>query len=69
MIDLASSRGRLVALITVDGAATVVAGVSAYVAAILHQNIYWAVFGAAVTGGFAAQVWFIAGLSRAKQGA
>lgn len=68
MIDLTSTRGRLIALVAVDGLATLVAAVAAFAATTLHQNIYWAVFGAAVIAGFAAQFWFIAGLRRAKQG-
>ena len=68
MMDLTSTRGRLVALISVDGLATVIAGGAAYLASTQHQNAYWAVFGAAVIAGFAAQFWFIAGFGRGKQG-
>jgi hypothetical protein len=68
MIDLSTTRGRMVAMIAVDGLATVIAGASAYAAVSLHQNVYWGMFGAAVIAGFAANIWFIAGLRRAKQG-
>ena len=68
MMDMTSTKGRLIALISADGLATVTAGGAAWAASTLHQNVYWAVFGLAVIVGFAAQFWFIAGLRRAKQG-
>lgn len=68
MIDLTSTRGRLIALVGVDGVATIIAGGAAYLATTQQQVAYWAVFGAAVIAGFAAQFWFIAGFGRGKQG-
>ncbi len=68
MIDLTSTSGRLVAMVAVEGMATVTAGGAVYLAFTQHQYAYWALFGAAVIAGFAGQFWFIAGLRRAKQG-
>ncbi|OXE34901.1 MAG: hypothetical protein CGW95_17145 [Phenylobacterium zucineum] len=68
MMDVASTRGRLVALIGGDVLATVIAGGAAYAASTLHQNAYWGLFGLVVAAGFVAQFWFIAGFGRAKQG-
>ena len=68
MMDFSSARGRLVAMVGIDGLATAVAAGAAYAATTLNQSAYWVVFGAAVIVGFAANIWFIAGLRRAKQG-
>jgi hypothetical protein len=55
-------------MVGIDGLATAVAAGAAYAATTLNQSAYWVVFGAAVIVGFAANIWFIAGLRRAKQG-
>jgi hypothetical protein len=68
MMDLSSAKGRLMAMVGIDGLATAVAAGAAYAATTLNQDAYWAVFGVAVIAGFAANIWFIAGLRRAKQG-
>jgi len=68
MKDLTSESGRLIAMVGIEGMATVIAGGAVYLAFTQHHYAYWAVFGAAVIAGFAGQFWFIAGLRRAKQG-
>jgi hypothetical protein len=65
--DIAHARKRLVVMAGLNAVCVVVA-IGALVA-FFKADIGWAIwlFAAALVGGFAAQIWFIAGLRAAKR--
>jgi hypothetical protein len=67
-LDLEKAKGRLKVMLAVDAVAVLLA-VAAAVGS-FGFGIEWmaAVFVAALAAGFAAQIWFIAGLRRADKG-
>jgi hypothetical protein len=68
MTAVEQGRKRLFVMLAVDGVCAIVA-IAALLGAFFtgHDALFW-VFGAALSGGFAAQIWFIAGFKPAKQG-
>jgi hypothetical protein len=66
--DVESLKKRLFAMLAVDAVCAVIA-VAAAIGA-FSAGIGWLqwVFAAALIAGFAAQIWFIAGFRRAKEG-
>ena len=67
-MDAASAKKRLAVMLAVDAVCVLVALAAAIgVFRFGQDGLLW-VFGAALILGFAAQVWFIAGFRRAKEG-
>jgi len=68
MSDLQRARKRLFTMLGVDLACAAIA-IAALAGAFVsgRDELFW-LFGAALAGGFGAQIWFIAGFRRAKEG-
>ena len=68
MTEVEQGRKRLFTMLAVDGVCAMVAIAALAGAFFTGQDALFWVFGLALAGGFAAQIWFIAGFKSAKQG-
>jgi hypothetical protein len=66
--DVATAKKRMAVMVAVDVVCVLAAIVSITLAFKLQQSWLLGVFAAALLVGFGAQIWFIAGFARAKQG-
>jgi hypothetical protein len=68
-IDLRAAKKRLIVMGVIDGVCLLAALAAIAVYVVTHRQPALIAFAASLASGFGAQIWFIAGLRRAGEGA